>query len=513
MPGRAVQLREAPSEEVANQELPTSTFAAQIIEHFTQNATNRGPADRAEIRELLEELRQTKEAGTGYTLNDAELEKNYHLICIVATAGFTPRQPKDVSEDKDELISQALDSIDIIDLTIAQGSDVLFLFAMSKVPHIPNGPTFLWLIPGLLNLFLTWNDARVQAKTQAVLRRITTCKPRHGGLRRKGPVISLFLKGCVDDIMLEIDASQSSQRRTSKHRMHIPSANTVSKASSIQGSLQQLHTTSRIDISTSLQAVLVLQQCLEPLLPDLTEINKPWLLKRSDHNLTWMLQSLKLSYRVLLNYPKPSNDRGEYEMSQRSAMDLLCRLLANSCKAEAAPTLKVQIAASLSEIISELLQSTTFPSHEIQLTMSRSILIFYKLSYEDVGVSSILMNFTHILDEAQKNSHQTSILLPDLECSLVLVRDLKPTLESSPDSKLSRISFESSELSTIFGRLLKRNLGLPDNFHDMKGVVYQETNGNVDGPQAWASDIDRMLSRDISTNEILTFTELQSRIL
>ena len=101
---------------------PPSTLAAQLVQN--QARINVGPpqsGEAATFTQLLQEILADSNVAP-----ETDVNVNIQLICVVAEAGLAPLAQDVPSNRFDELITQAKDSIAVIESTIKRQPEVLF---------------------------------------------------------------------------------------------------------------------------------------------------------------------------------------------------------------------------------------------------------------------------------------------------------------------------------------------------------------------------------------------------
>jgi serine/threonine-protein kinase ATR len=110
--------------------LPPSTLAAQIV----QNQTTSVPQQNGEtptFAELLQEILNNHSA-----MPETDVQVNVKLISVVAQAGLGPLTDGNPFAQVDHLLSQATDSLTVIESTIRRQPEVLFCSTGTNGPQL-----------------------------------------------------------------------------------------------------------------------------------------------------------------------------------------------------------------------------------------------------------------------------------------------------------------------------------------------------------------------------------------
>lgn len=101
---------------------PPSTLAAQIIQNQTRPALGQKKrSDAPTFSELLHEILHNRAATI-----ETDVATNVKLISVVAEAGLVPLADRSPFAQQDDLVSQAIDSLTVIESTIKRQPEVLF---------------------------------------------------------------------------------------------------------------------------------------------------------------------------------------------------------------------------------------------------------------------------------------------------------------------------------------------------------------------------------------------------
>jgi len=123
---------------------PPSTIAAQIV-HNRANATREEPEHQELFGKLLQEYLKDP------TFEEASLETSAQLISVVAEAGLDALR-KDDPFAPDAATRRAIDSLEVIQLTVQRSPRILFFNGSTTALDGSKPPLILWLLPKVLGL-------------------------------------------------------------------------------------------------------------------------------------------------------------------------------------------------------------------------------------------------------------------------------------------------------------------------------------------------------------------------
>lgn len=121
---------------------PPSTLAAQIVQNQTTARASQHSGEKATFSGLLHEILHNPAATP-----ETDVGVNVQLISVVVEAGLSVLTRDDPFAQLDVLISQAADSLAVIEATIVRQSDVLLASISEGGP-----PLVLWLLARLAAL-------------------------------------------------------------------------------------------------------------------------------------------------------------------------------------------------------------------------------------------------------------------------------------------------------------------------------------------------------------------------
>jgi serine/threonine-protein kinase ATR len=110
--------------------LPPSTLAAQIVQNQTTSVPQQN-GDTPTFAELLQEILNNHSAAP-----ETDVQVNVKLISVVAQAGLGPLTDGNPFAQVDHLLSQATDSLTVIESTIQRQPEVLFCSTGANGPQL-----------------------------------------------------------------------------------------------------------------------------------------------------------------------------------------------------------------------------------------------------------------------------------------------------------------------------------------------------------------------------------------
>ena len=180
---------------------PPSTFAAQIVQNLTGHGRRSGRGTGpSHLRQLLQRIldgdrSDDPQAGTIET----DLDVNFRLIYVIVRAGLDILSSPNPFDEEEDIRSQALDCLAVINLTIKRSPQVLFHVSSPHEPDVgPKGPLFVWLMPRLISLLRPHVEERLLNAAATVLK--TALAARAGSLSlksRPNPVLK-YIRGCIN---------------------------------------------------------------------------------------------------------------------------------------------------------------------------------------------------------------------------------------------------------------------------------------------------------------------------
>lgn len=143
--------------------------------------------DRESFAQLLQESLKSDEDGLPNLGNDITI--NHKLICVIVKAGLDgvldqPKDPFITDDDKPEILVEACNCLDVIELAITRCPQVVYQLSDANSPREGhNGvPLFLWLIPRLLRFLSRWQYSRykVEEKVWSLVKTICSVEDKCG---------------------------------------------------------------------------------------------------------------------------------------------------------------------------------------------------------------------------------------------------------------------------------------------------------------------------------------------
>ena len=140
---------------------PPSTIAAQIVENHSLAEGCREPKSRAAFGQLLDEIRACP--------SDVEcnVQSNYRLISVLAEAGLDALAKQDPFAPRNEIITQAIASLEVIEVATRRSPDVLFYDGPGT--NGQGSQVCLWLLPKLFSVIACKEYSHIQASLQRLL--------------------------------------------------------------------------------------------------------------------------------------------------------------------------------------------------------------------------------------------------------------------------------------------------------------------------------------------------------
>jgi serine/threonine-protein kinase ATR len=143
---------------------PSSTIAAQIV-HNRAKATREEPEYQELFGKLLQEYLKDP------IVEEASLETNAQLISVVAEAGLDAVR-KDDPFAPDAATRRAVDSLQVIQLTVQRSPRILFFNGSTTALDGSKPPLILWLLPKVLGLA---GPRRTQTIQDQITSFLSTC--------------------------------------------------------------------------------------------------------------------------------------------------------------------------------------------------------------------------------------------------------------------------------------------------------------------------------------------------
>lgn len=200
---------------------PTSTLATQIVNNLA--STTNGlpkPEDRGHFEQLLLEILQTGRGSSApdESAIDTDLEVNNKLITVVTTAGLEVLQHDDPFARSEQRLSQAQNSLRVIQLTIQRTPLVLFITS-SEPGHghglQPARPLYVWLLPKLIGILgLNHLNESIQGTLVALLESILAEPSRASRDGVKAEQLKQYYRICVTGMDSSTGALMNIERLT-----------------------------------------------------------------------------------------------------------------------------------------------------------------------------------------------------------------------------------------------------------------------------------------------------------
>lgn len=173
---------------------PPSTLAAQLVKNHIDSARGLPQPDTiVPFRQLLQELLNKN------SVPETDVETNHKLIKVVVEAGLDVLSQENPFPQWDVLLSQATDSLAVIQSTILKSPDILF-FQGPKLPPAQRPHLLLWLFPKLLTTLKHPEASRLQDALASLLSSVILLLSKSMELwPHVKPLLHMF-RDCITDI-------------------------------------------------------------------------------------------------------------------------------------------------------------------------------------------------------------------------------------------------------------------------------------------------------------------------
>lgn len=179
----------------------SSLIITRLAPHLSQHPNYDQSLGRETFSQLRQEILRHDEDGPVNL--DENLTDVHNLICVVIKAGLEPtcRVPNTHSlSQRGEILAQISDCLDIVRLAIQKAPHVLHEISNPEIlgKGATQAPLYAWLIPQLLSLLFSWDEASVQEKVCKALS--TVCAAQFRALRvwHSARAIPMFLRACIE---------------------------------------------------------------------------------------------------------------------------------------------------------------------------------------------------------------------------------------------------------------------------------------------------------------------------
>ena len=181
-------------------ELPQSTLAAQLVNHFTDGKKHPRNQDEETFRQLLREILGIE---SGQVVRAEPLETDSDVDCkliyVIVKAGLEKAISNDSFSGKGDLSIQVNDSLIAINFTIKKNPEVLFVAPQFQgLDPRPSGPLYLWLLAKLLALVGRLQDSGTLNGVLRVLRTLLVTEKKTHITKVNLHPITKYLKGYLD---------------------------------------------------------------------------------------------------------------------------------------------------------------------------------------------------------------------------------------------------------------------------------------------------------------------------
>lgn len=182
-----------------NGDLPQSTLAAQLVQHFTVGRRQATPNDQETFQQLLHEVLGTKADHSAFAEDlESNINVNGKLIYVIATAGLDSVPLYNPFDNNISLYQRLKDSLAAIEITIRRCPEVLF----ANSPHQDadwndHGLLFEWLLPKLFALIARSQDLQVQQGVADLVKSCMVGERRSMSTNSRCSAIEVYMKGCT----------------------------------------------------------------------------------------------------------------------------------------------------------------------------------------------------------------------------------------------------------------------------------------------------------------------------
>jgi len=180
---------------------PPSTLAAQLVRNHVDTARGvNQPDTTVTFRQLLQEILNKT------SVPETDVDVNHKLINVVVEAGLDVLFHNDPFAQWDFLISQAVDSLAVIQSTIQRQPDILFHNASSTSDQHPH--LLLWLFPKLLMLSKHPKAHQLQDSLASLVSSLVLSLSKTLDLWPYAKALLQMLRDCVTDLFLLLQDSR-----------------------------------------------------------------------------------------------------------------------------------------------------------------------------------------------------------------------------------------------------------------------------------------------------------------
>jgi hypothetical protein len=273
---------------------PPSTIAAQIVQNQAPEQGNSDPQNREIFGQLLQEYLQDAAASPATVdPEEVDLRLSAQLVTVVCKAGLDV-----LLEDNpfvgEVLVSQAIDSLSVVQLTVKKSPDLLF-YTEKLDPGADEKPLLVWLLPKLLALVGQPKLEDVQGSLERLLstflRRLAEPTESWNQALR---LVELY-RACITDVTKAIESITNEPIS-----VEIPSADAISKLWSPGNHLITIPRDCQLKVNNP-QHALSIALMLTGAMDHLEESDRPkrgGILKPTLHNCTiWELDTLRRLWR------------------------------------------------------------------------------------------------------------------------------------------------------------------------------------------------------------------------
>ncbi|KAL9130247.1 MAG: hypothetical protein Q9217_001540 [Psora testacea] len=361
--GRSGSGRPALNELHPNGEPPQSTLAAQLVNKITDGRRRPMNQDEETFKQLLREVLDSEnEVTSTATTIEANWNVNYKLIYVIVKAGLDVLTQDDPFIRRNVQITQAIDSLTAIQMTLRRTPTVLFFApARSDDGSQRDVPLLLWLMPKLLALLSPNVHGEIREAAERLLRTSLMVERKAHMRGIKARTLLRYLQRLTEDLLSKIEGLALGRADNPISTWMIPSDETILalfQSCRMQSEQQKSVRTHIRDLAQAVGITLCLLKVLVEFMLKEREVRSA-----ADHNTPctdWVFRSLNRIWNCV------SPDDGQYEHSFFPAQCLeaflkITRCLYDYCTDHAAnqPTTLPQF---LMQITATITASAPLPS-------------------------------------------------------------------------------------------------------------------------------------------------------
>ena len=184
---------------LSNGELPPSTRAAQLAEHFADDKRRPKNHDQESFQHLLREVLDAETDQTGQEpAFDADVGVHSKLIFVIVRAGIETDGHSNPFSTREQTLALVIDSLKALTITIRKTPSVLYTTQLYATNGRSDGNSvYRWLFPKVLPLFLSFDDVRIQTQIIEILRISIQSEQDQRSLKNSGRPILKYLRSLL----------------------------------------------------------------------------------------------------------------------------------------------------------------------------------------------------------------------------------------------------------------------------------------------------------------------------